>query len=210
MLKATAGLRERQKQQRREMILDTAKRLFEDNGIEEVSMAAIAAETGVSTPTVFNYFGSRDELLLAIILDGHNMALTANRSRNRRTDASLSVDLCDLLSNFTARSLKIFNKTVWRYADSAVIRQPDSDFVRQYSQIDSVLTRTIENLLTERPCRTRRGDVFSASALAAVIYSHWVSHYTAYIKDDGMTLNAHLDAMLPQIRELVDLIFEDS
>ena len=204
--KAITGLRERQKQQRRDLILKGAKRLFEAQGIEETSMAAVATAVGVSTPTVFNYFGSRDELLLAIIVDGHEREVS--KRQTERTTESIIDDTCNLLSDFTRGSLRIFNKTVWRYADSTVIRQPNSVFVRRYSQIDLVLTKTIEGLLLDKPLKARRGPTFNSAALAAVIYNHWNSHYIGFIKDDDMTIETHFEMMLPEIRELLDLVFE--
>jgi AcrR family transcriptional regulator len=206
--KAVPGLRERQKQERRALILKGAKRLFEAFGIDETSMAAIAAEVGVSTPTVFNYFGSRDELLLAIIVDGHEREV--RKSQTQRSTDSIADDICGLLSDFTRGSLRIFNKAVWRYADSTAIRQPNSAFVKRYSQIDIVLMETIAGLLDNRPCQTRRGGPYNSDALAAIIYNHWNSHYIAYIKDDDMTIEAHLERMLPQVRELLDLVFESA
>jgi AcrR family transcriptional regulator len=172
-------------------------------------MAAIAAELGVSTPTIFNYFGSRDELLLAIILEGHERGVAANRSRPRRNHARLYDDIAELLSDFSEYSLKIFSKPVWRYADSAAIRNPESAFVRRYSQIDRVLMETIKNVLVERPCRTRRAGGFNADMLASVIYNHWNGHYLALIKDDALSLEEHFSHLLPEIGELLDLIFDE-
>jgi len=203
------GLRSRQKSQRRDAILLTAKRLFEEQGIESTTMAAIAAEVGVSTPTVFNYFGSRDELLLAIILDGHVRAMERSRRLLHRSDKGLSADVTDLLARFTQYSLEIFNKSVWRYADSAAIRQPKSEFVRRYAEIDKVLMEEIETVLMDRPIETRRGGGFDTAALSAILYSHWNAHYTAFIKDDEMSMESHLDSLLPQIRELLSLIFAE-
>lgn len=208
--KETAGLRERQKQQRRDAIMESARALFERQGIEDTSMATIAAEAGVSTPTVFNYFGSRDELLLAIIFQGHQQAVDDYHRPPLRKSDSLADDLCTLLTGFTERSLEIFNKPVWRYADSTAIRYPDSEFVQRYSQIDLALAKTIEQVLVERPCRTRSGGGFDATALASILYSHWNAHYIAYIKDDHMTFEAHLDRLLPHVRHLVDLIFDEA
>lgn len=205
---ATTGLREKQKQMRRETILESAKRLFECQGIEDTTMSAIAAEAGVSTPTVFNYFGSRDELLLAIIFQGHEEAVEDFRRGVKRTFPTLSDDLCELLSGFTKRSLEIFNKPVWRYADSTAIRHPNSEFVQRYSQIDLTLTNTIEDVLKAHALKTRRGKNADSAALATIIYNHWNNRYMAFIKDDNMSLETHLDTLLPEIRELLDLIFE--
>lgn len=206
--KATAGLRERQKQQRRDAIMESARLLFERQGIEDCSMATIAAEAGVSTPTVFNYFGSRDELLLAIILQGHQNAIADYRSQPRKF-TSLADDVCELLTGFTTRSLEIFSKRVWRYADSTAIRYPESEFVQRYGQIDITLTKIIEDLLVARASRTRRGDGFAAGTLASVIYNHWNCHCIAYIKDEQMTIEEHLSTLLAQIRHLLDLIFAE-
>lgn len=201
------GLRSRQKSERRDAILTAAKRLFEQNGIESTTMATIASEVGVSTPTVFNYFGTRDELLLAIILDGHVKAVESSRRIATRSGQGLTADLTDLLTRFTKYSMQIFNKPVWRYADSAAIRQPKSEFVQRYAQIDVVLRKEIESLLRDQPSETRRGGGFDAAALAAVIYNHWNAHYIAFIKDDDMSLESHFEALLPQIKELLSLIF---
>ena len=208
--KATAGLRERQKQQRREAIMQSARALFERVGIEDCSMAMIAADAGVSTPTVFNYFGSRDELLLALIFEGHQAAVDHYRAEIQHRTDSLADDICALLADLTRRSAEMFNKAVWRYAESTAIRYPQSEFVQRFVQIDHVLVKTISEVLSDHGCRTRRPGGYDVDVLASVIYSHWFSHYLACIKDEEMALEAHLDRLLPEIRHLLDLIFEDA
>ena len=56
------GLRQRKKQQTRELIADTAWRLFADRGFERVTVAEIAREAQVSVATVFNYFPTKEDL----------------------------------------------------------------------------------------------------------------------------------------------------
>ncbi|GED96115.1 TetR/AcrR family transcriptional regulator [Gordonia crocea] len=59
---AGAAVRSRQ-------ILDAAARLMERSGSESVSMQALAAEAGVSVGLIYRYFGGKDEVLLAVIVD---------------------------------------------------------------------------------------------------------------------------------------------
>jgi AcrR family transcriptional regulator len=57
------GLRERKKQQTRELLAETARRLFSERGFERVSVAEIAREADVSEKTVFNYFPTKEDLV---------------------------------------------------------------------------------------------------------------------------------------------------
>jgi AcrR family transcriptional regulator len=59
----TPWLRERKKQRTRELIADTAWRLFLGRGFEEVPVAEIAREAEVSEATVFNYFPTKEDLV---------------------------------------------------------------------------------------------------------------------------------------------------
>jgi len=51
----------------REAILDAAARLFRDNGVEAVSMDAIAAAAGVGKGTLFRRFGDKSGLAVALL-----------------------------------------------------------------------------------------------------------------------------------------------
>jgi AcrR family transcriptional regulator len=56
------GLRERKKQQSRQLIADTARRLFAERGFEAVTVAEVAREADVAEKTVFNYFPTKEDL----------------------------------------------------------------------------------------------------------------------------------------------------
>jgi AcrR family transcriptional regulator len=59
---AEVGLRERKKQQTRELIAGAARRLFADRGFDAVTVAQVARAANVSEVTVFNYFPSKEDL----------------------------------------------------------------------------------------------------------------------------------------------------
>src|SRR3954452_17522513 len=62
MTRAEATLRARKKARTRQEITDVATRLFADRGFEEVTLSEIAAAAEVSIKTIFNHFGSKEEL----------------------------------------------------------------------------------------------------------------------------------------------------
>jgi AcrR family transcriptional regulator len=57
------GLRERKKQQTRDLLEVTARRLFAERGFERVSVAEIARSADVSEATVYNYFPTKEDLV---------------------------------------------------------------------------------------------------------------------------------------------------
>ena len=61
--------REQSKSQQRERILDAARMLFAERGVEPVTMADVAVSAGVARATVFNYFASKYALVEAITDD---------------------------------------------------------------------------------------------------------------------------------------------
>jgi AcrR family transcriptional regulator len=63
VITVASGLRERKKAQTRELLAETARRLFAERGFERVSVAEIARIADVSEKTVFNYFPTKEDLV---------------------------------------------------------------------------------------------------------------------------------------------------
>jgi AcrR family transcriptional regulator len=60
---AELGLRERKKLRTRQLIAETALRLFAEHGFDKVPVAAVARAAEVSEATVFNYFPTKEDLV---------------------------------------------------------------------------------------------------------------------------------------------------
>jgi len=75
------GLRERKKQQTRELLAETARRLFTERGFERVSVAEIARAADVSEKTVFNYFPTKEDLVYWRLESFEDELLETIRSR---------------------------------------------------------------------------------------------------------------------------------
>jgi AcrR family transcriptional regulator len=61
---AAEGLRERKKRLMRELISDTATMMFLERGFDDVRVSEVAAACDVSEKTVYNYFPTKESLLL--------------------------------------------------------------------------------------------------------------------------------------------------
>ena len=58
------GLRERKKRLMRQQLSDTATQMFLERGFDAVRVTEIAEACGVSEKTVFNYFPTKESLIL--------------------------------------------------------------------------------------------------------------------------------------------------
>jgi len=61
--------RQARAERRSQQLLSAAAQLMANDGSQAVSMQAVAAEAGVSVGLIYRYFGGKDDLLLAVILD---------------------------------------------------------------------------------------------------------------------------------------------
>src|SRR5215471_1844789 len=75
------GLRERKKQRTRELIADTALRLFLERGFEAVTITEIAQAADVDAKTIYNYFPSKPDLVFQRLEAFEQALLDAVRTR---------------------------------------------------------------------------------------------------------------------------------
>jgi AcrR family transcriptional regulator len=75
------GRRERKKAETRQLIAETARRLFAERGFEAVTVAEVAAAADVSEATVFNYFPAKEDLFYSGLEAFETAMLAAIRER---------------------------------------------------------------------------------------------------------------------------------
>ncbi len=71
---------------RRRLILNSAIKLFARRGFFSAKTKDIARDSGCSEGTIFNYFGSKDELLIAIFESIWSELIPAIRTEMQKTD----------------------------------------------------------------------------------------------------------------------------
>ena len=202
-------MRSRKKAQRRQDILNVAGRLFNDNGFDATTMVEIAENTGVSPPTVFNYFGSKENILSALLFEGTARVRVQHLSQRPREDEPFVDILTRLLCELTDNTMRIAGKRVWRYAESANIRRVGTEFQKQFAESDLALLRLIRAYLGDYLLVLRNESRADYDFLAQMIYDLWTARYFEFIKDDSMTIEAHYDRLREDVATWVHMLFDD-
>lgn len=207
---APHGLRDRKKARRREEILTQASALFARKGIDATTMAEIADAVGVSAPTIFNYFGNKDGILIALITEGAQKARAMDHTRAIRTDTDFDTILVDLFALFAERTLQIASKRIWRYAEAAAIRHPTTKLARNYVNVDEELVRVIAAFLDLYEIRLLNGQPPDSMFLANLFYDAWNTAFFNLIKTEDLTLDQHRDELRARFRPLAAMLFDDT
>jgi AcrR family transcriptional regulator len=203
------SLRDRKKTRRRAEIMAAAKELFARQGVDATTMADIAAAAEVSAPTVFNYFGSKDGILTAMIEEGTSEARENDRAQHWRDDTDLASLITMLFRRVSVRTLDIASKRVWRYAEAAAIRHPDTELSRQYGAISAALVTVIAEFFAGLALTTRSGRDCAPAYLAGLFHDLWMPCFIRLITEEAQTLAEHEAIVRHRIEPLVDLLFTD-
>lgn len=207
---ATPGLRDRKKARRRDEIIAAARELFTVQGIDATTMAEIAAAAEVSAPTVFNYFGSKDGILIAMISEGTREAREQDKGLHWRDGADLISLIVELFLRVSSRTLDVAGKRVWRYAEAAAIRHPDTSLSLEYRNVSNALLVFLAEFLSEIDLQTRAGRNCPPDFLAELLIDRWMPCFIQLITCEEQTLAEHQAVLHAQFAPLLGLIFTDA
>lgn len=87
-------------EERRMQILSAARRVFAEKGLSRVTLRDVFRETGLSAGAVYNYFQSKDDLILGVTEAGMAEALSAFGGAAAEADLDAMIDtFFDALAN---------------------------------------------------------------------------------------------------------------
>ncbi len=90
------SLKEKQRQEREELILQAAEEMLAEKGYHETSMDEIAVRVGIAKGTVYLHFPSKEDLVMAIfergmlkLLEGVEASITSETTTRAKMEAVL-------------------------------------------------------------------------------------------------------------------------
>lgn len=191
----TSGLRERQKQERRLRIIEAAKRLFAESGLENITIEAIAEIAGVSSVTVYNYYGTKSGVLLALVAE-NDRALLASFEQKRLGQADSLIDLVLRFARIICdHAVTNLDKAIWRQVIAASVSDSDPRFGKLYRELDDRLSQVLVQEIEALQARNKVSKGVSASHLGKALFNLQNMRFIQFISSDATSTSEICDLL---------------
>lgn len=128
------GRREQAKDERRTRIVAAARDLMREAGVDAVSMKQVAARADVSLSTIYNLFGSKEEVFAQVFNGAFEAYRGAVLARASADPLQRFFDAIDIAAEFYSADVPFYRSSVWLVdADSSYklsLQKPRFSFFR--------------------------------------------------------------------------------
>ena len=194
------GLRERQKQDRQQRILDAAALLFRNRGFEETHMEAIAEQAGLSVGALYNYYRSKGDLLAAIVTVEVTEVLNLGEAVVAEPPGDVAEALDRLVSIYYEHSLVYLDKAMWREAIAITTRTPGAPSARIYIDLDRRLSAQVAAMLGAMKRTGRVAANIDEAVAGALVFNNLDRMFLDFVRNEEMSIQALRAAVAAQHR----------
>ncbi|SLN32012.1 HTH-type transcriptional repressor KstR [Roseivivax jejudonensis] len=201
-----AGLRDRQKADRERRILSAAVTMFRAKGYRAVRLEDLAERADVSVGTVYNYYRTKGDLLIAAVAMEVEEVLETGATIVATPPPGVEPALMALIGFYYDHSLEYLSKEMWRTAMALSIEAPETPNGQRYSALDSRLEAQVTEMIR---VLKRRGEVradIDSTAMGQFVFNNLNMMFIEFVKDDAMTLDALRETVTVQMRALARMI----
>jgi AcrR family transcriptional regulator len=201
-----AGLRERQKADREKRIQHAAVTRFRAEGFRSVRIEDLAQMAEVSVGTVYNYYQTKGDILIAVVAMEVEEVLASGAAVVADPPHGAGEALLALIFRYFDHSLEYLSKEMWRSAMALSIEAPGTPNGRRYSELDQRLAAQVTDLVTALQARGEVRADLDPGPLGEVLFNNLNQAFIEFVKDEEMTLGTLRTRVTAQILPLARLI----
>lgn len=179
------GLRKQQKLDRSMRILESARTRFQNEGYDAVTIESIATDAGVSAVTVYNYYGTKANLLLELVRESDVRLI----DQLRGLTGDLPNSMVDAVARFGSimrhHAMNYLAKPTWREVVAASILQGGKQFGVTYRSLDNALTDIMTELVEAYQARGTLNRDLDARAFAEMLFEMQNIRFFLFVSDDN-------------------------
>jgi AcrR family transcriptional regulator len=180
------GLREKQKEQRGQRILDAVRSLITERGCG-ITVENIAARAEVGVATVYNYFNSRSGLVLALFTRETELLLEEGRAIVAHPPQNAVKAVNALLRSYVVGMANRWDKELLRELMASLFREQVPS-LKEAMRLDLMLGAQLNEMIMKLQ---EQGDIVAdvdPIDATTLLYSAFVADFMTYLIDDDMTL----------------------
>ena len=190
------GLQEKKKLKRRKRMLASATKLFQDRGYADTTINDIANKADVGVGTIYNYFSSKNEILLNIVAD-----IFIEKKPDEIVYEDNPVKSIFSYLNSYLDELSIFDKEIWRDWFAALFQERNL-FERAF-ELDMKVVGELAGICEKMQAKNMITQEVPALDIAKLLYAPFISLMMSYI----MLVEMDMDSAKSEFESQVELIF---
>ncbi len=194
------GLRERQKKLRATQVLDAASALFAHQGYEATGIEEIAERAAVAPATIYNYFTTKPNLLMALALRHVHAAMPERRNFFRNLPDDVFDGILAFERLLAEQALRHLSRECWRVILSAQFTDPGGRAARAGARLNNVIKRQYVGMLRFYQARGKLDEAVDPVALSDLIVGITTNDFGRFVAGSGGTIEDLLAMGLPHIR----------
>lgn len=134
--------------EKRNAVLLAAVRMFNERGFHATSLDDVAASLGISKPTIYHYFGTKEQVLLECVTIGFNQLLDAAQdARNTRGEG---IDrLRKFLESYARVNMEDFGRCGIRTGEELLSPESAAKCLNLKRQIDAAMRSLIAEAIAD-------------------------------------------------------------
>lgn len=191
------GLRERKKHRTRQSIVKEAGRLFASQGFQATTMDEIAAASDVSVGTLYNYYGTKNTVLLAHMGSQVADMMEAGAEVLAAPPADAVVAVQSLAGLYLDRFIAL---------DRGLLREvfaagfgPSSDLLPELIRLDELLAHQLDGLLQQFSASGQLHADINVEEATTLLYSLLITQLLIYVSMENMKPTSLRRAVARQI-----------
>lgn len=183
-----------QKQDRERRIVAAARRLFDRKGYANTAMEEIAERAGVAVGTLYNYFPSKDELLLTILRRETDALIAAGERVSQNPPKELA-DAVSAIASLFVDSITSDERGLWREVLAAAMSSPEKMRTRLFD-LDLRFIAQFATLVDKFKSDHAVASEVDSIQAAGLFYSVCVAWGMAYLTNEQTSV--------AELRDLID------
>lgn len=166
----------------------------------------MAEDAEVSVGTIYNYYGTKGDLLMAVVAMEVEEVLATGEAILADPPEGVAEALLTLIGHYYDHSLHYLTKGMWRTAMALSIEAPGTPEGRRYAELDARLAAQVAGLVVRLQAHGCVDPSLDARVLGEVLFNNLNAMFIEFVKDDAMTAEALKAHLADQIQPLARLM----